>query len=424
MERFKGTLYDFQTEAVKYILERCYCILAYDAGVGKTPITIATSLNVTGTTLVVVPAFLKVNWLSEYNKFTPTLDVIIVNKVSDIRKCDVMVVSYSMIKKLLHDLIKIAFNFIALDEVHYIKNLSSLRTKAIHNLISSTQPEYCVGLSATPIKNRVSEFYSLFKICSYVKFPTNGLSVMSKFRTLFSFATYFSNPIEMNIGGRKITKFEGHRNVGELKELMANKYKRKKISECVTLPKLSYKEVLVKDTSAEKSLAQAWEDYGAESTVFPVAKAVNALSKAKYTSEYVLELLESVDSVVVFSDHVKAVEEITNLLTAKRVKVVGITGQTVVNKRAEYVKQFQEKKIQVLVATIGALKEGVTLTATNHLIFNDISWVPADNFQAERRIYRISQTLPCLVHFILSGKIDKHIVKTLQKKQATIEEVL
>jgi len=78
----------------------------------------------------------------------------------------------------------------------------------------------------------------------------------------------------------------------------------------------------------------------------------------------------------------------------------------------------------VLAATIGSLSVGVTLTAARHVVFNDLSWVPGDNLQAEKRIHRIGQKNACTAHYIEASETDAYIRKTLEEKQAASDRTL
>jgi SNF2 family DNA or RNA helicase len=42
---------------------------------------------------------------------------------------------------------------------------------------------------------------------------------------------------------------------------------------------------------------------------------------------------------------------------------------------------------------------GLNLIVANHVIFNSVSWLPAENQQAEYRILRIGQTKDCTIYY-------------------------
>ena len=42
---------------------------------------------------------------------------------------------------------------------------------------------------------------------------------------------------------------------------------------------------------------------------------------------------------------------------------------------------------------------GLNLIVANHVIFNSVSWLPAENQQAEYRILRIGQNKDCFIYY-------------------------
>ena len=77
-----------------------------------------------------------------------------------------------------------------------------------------------------------------------------------------------------------------------------------------------------------------------------------------------------------------------------------------------------EPSCRVLVATPGAAKEGLTLTAANHVIFYDRSFSLDDYLQAQDRIHRISQGKTCYVtNLIMQDSIDEWVDVLLHSKQ-------
>ena len=144
------------------------------------------------------------------------------------------------------------------------------------------------------------------------------------------------------------------------------------------------------------------------------AKKASALLKAKHTCSYIEEILSEVETpVVVYTDHVDSC-----LAIANHFKVRPIHGGVSVEDRAEIAKNFR-----VLVATIGSFSVGVTLTQAKNLVFNDLSWIPADNYQALKRIHRIGQNETCVIHYVLGGRVDKFILNMIRDKMKVIEAV-
>lgn len=398
-------LFDFQKVGVAKILKHKYYLLADPMGFGKT-IQALTAIKEAGKkTLIVCPAFLRFTWEDEAEKFygkdfASTLTII----------------SYSSF----HRLKDMRYDFVVCDEAHYLKNPKAKRTQFFFSLIRKNRPEYLLLMTGTPIKNRVGEFWSLLQLLSLNPGPTNGHRLRMSH---FEFQRHFSNLRYQKINGRQFAKFEGHRNIPELKQILIGKYLRRK-SDAVELPPLRRTMVEFKPgkSKQEQDLEKAWEEYnsGKKSKHLSVVKAVTALAKVPDTLKYIQDIVDQDEQVVVFTDHVKVVEA----LAARSPTYRGITGSTSMDKRGEIIRQFQACKVQVICATIGALSTGVTLTAASNLIFNDYPWVPADLLQAEKRIHRIGQDKPCVIHMLFSGPIDRMIYAQLVKKLKTIKEVV
>jgi SNF2 family DNA or RNA helicase len=173
----------------------------------------------------------------------------------------------------------------------------------------------------------------------------------------------------------------------------------------------------------DSALERAWESYngGGDRTSFAAVKAVNALAKVEHTLELIKEILDSTTGVLVYSDHVQAVTKIYESLPVGTAKF--ITGSTSMEARDKYVDDLNHGRIQVLVSTIGALKEGVNITGVNYQIFNDFPWVDADLEQVRKRIHRIGQTKTCFYYYLFSSKVDEYIFRALETKKKLAEEV-
>jgi SNF2 family DNA or RNA helicase len=87
--------------------------------------------------------------------------------------------------------------------------------------------------------------------------------------------------------------------------------------------------------------------------------------------------------------------------------------------RTEALNRFKtDDSCQVLIATPGAAKEGLTLTVANHAIFFDRSFSLDDYLQAQDRIHRISQQRTCFVWNLLgTGTVDEWVDSLLAAKR-------
>lgn len=407
----KCELYDYQRAGVEFALEKRYSLNGDRPGLGKTAQALALCARVNPKrVLIVCPAFLVWNWKKEIEKF-----------LGNEHKDRFLIVSYDS----LHKVVFMNFNVVVCDEIHYLKSITAQRTIRLHKMIKEAKPDYFLGLSGTPIKNRVPEFYSLLKLCWYGGryFEFDRYS-----ETPWKFCVDFTHEKKVKIGYRRFTKFEGVKNPERLRDLVKNVYIRRRAEDVLTLPDQIRQVVMAADKSRNDILLKAaWDAYespkprttaGDKPPPFATAKAVNALSKIPFTIDLVRTLLPN--RVVVFSDHVQAAKKLSIELgdVAKC-----ITGATPMDYRKKFVEELNEGKIQVLICTIGALSVGVNLTSCNYMVFNDYPWVPADMDQCEARIHRIGQKNACLYYYVMSSEMDHRIYKTLEAKRKVISEV-
>jgi len=94
--------------------------------------------------------------------------------------------------------------------------------------------------------------------------------------------------------------------------------------------------------------------------------------------------------------------------------------------RQNSVDKFQEDdKVKVFVGNIKAAGVGITLTAAEAVIMNDLSFLPSDHSQAEDRAYRYGQKNNVLVYYpIFENTIEGVIYDILNKKKQVIATVM
>lgn len=96
-----------------------------------------------------------------------------------------------------------------------------------------------------------------------------------------------------------------------------------------------------------------------------------------------------------------------------------LNGKMLMDRRNAVIKWFLDNpEDQVLVATPGAAKEGLTLTVANHVIFYDRTYSLDDYLQAQDRIHRVSQTKTCYVYnMLLIDSVDEWVDCLLEEKR-------
>jgi len=415
-------LKDFQVTGIAYHMEHHYSIIGDAMGLGKTlqaieVIKLILEENPKAIVIVACPATLRDTWVEEFEKFS-NIKPEIFKRAPKHRNFQVAIVSYGSLKHM-RALFRIATAVVG-DEIHYAKNIEAARTEYLHEYIEYYKPERFLGLSGTAIKNRVTEFYSLLLLCSYNPKGTSGIDIRKHFANFWEFANYFCNVSRFKIHGRWVVKFEGHKNIPELKQLMEGKYIRRKASEVLNLPGIIRKDIIINDEKIDKDLLAAWNE---GKKAFATMKMNSAKIKTAHTGRYVKELLDQGEGpVVIFSDHVEPAEILGQ--SCKKYKAGIITGDTPMKERHRLKVAFQAGELDILSGTYGVLSEGYTLTRARNTVLNDLPHVPGVLSQAEKRIHRMSQERNCIIHRLFWGKFDAQIGRNLTKKIKTLVEVL
>lgn len=401
-----------------------YFFIGDDMGLGKTLQALAVIARDGGRTLFVVPPHLRTNWEQEIKKHLKAVPSYhVVRKKQDIKNYSgqhFLIISNQMIDKLDVKVIR-SFDNCVVDEAHAFKNPDSQRTEAFAQYITEQRPNRLILLSGTAIKNRVTEFFvPLYLLslnpnaCAWNK----KYSIAKDYPSKWDFYDEFAHKINMKIRGRTIVKYDGIKKVKHLKKYMKHRYIRRDDTR-QNLPDLIEMNHFIEGFKNDSSLQTAWEalKLGREKDV--IAKARSASVKAKATIDYVKGIGENGSQVVVFSDHKESCE-----IIAEGLGVPFIHSGTSMKKRDQIKADFISGKIQYFVATIGTMSEGVTLINANDVVFNDLSWVPADNRQAKKRIHRRGQTKTCRVHYVWGSYQDNEIGKLLRNKERVLKVAL
>jgi len=416
-----------QRQLFQFGLDHNYSLLCADMRLGKSSTTIWLQQHRKARCVVVCPSYLILNWQKEINKWAPNAKVAMFRKGIDIRdpgSIDFVVTSYDLVQKAEH-LFEWA-TMIVVDEIHAIKSLKSKRAQFLHKAIFENSIKYVHGLTGTPIKNRVREFYSLLALMYYDPALTT-CEFLDKYPDEITFAEQFSyrQSFDIKVKTKRgaqftvpIVKYEGLRNLPELKSWLSGRYIRIR-AEPGDLPPISYRDILISDSSDKALLAAFTAFFEGEDShlVRPDVKVQAALTKVPFTIKYVDNLMESVDCCLVYSDHREPVHAI-----AKHFDAPAVTGEMPASKRAQLVTDFQAGKIPILCATIGALKEGADLFVAKDLVLNDVCWVPGDLLQVVNRMRALGEKDPRTVHRILGSPQDSIIYEMLEKKQRVIDQ--
>ena len=128
---------------------------------------------------------------------------------------------------------------------------------------------------------------------------------------------------------------------------------------------------------------------------------------------------------LVFAWHREVQKRAFDVLDASGLKVSSIRADLSPLERQERVDSFQRGEIDVLVCSIGAASEGLTLTRAKRTVFVQRSYSPSVLEQCEDRVHRIGQDRECeAVYLHIPGSIDDGVQKIVERKRRNESLVL
>ena len=427
----KGTLYPFQKKGVAFLeRKRGRALIADEMGLGKTIQALAflqlhPELR---PVIVVVPASLKLNWQREINTWMTekyTTQILSGTKSHKFSVTDFIIINYDVLSHWIERIKTINPQVMIVDEIHYTKNNSAKRTKAVKSLAKHVP--HVIGLSGTPIVNRPVEAYNCIKMIDNAAMPN-----------YWDYTRRYCNR-KYNGYGWDVS---GASNTEELHERLTNTVmlRRKKADVLKDLPDKVYSyvpmELQNRDeyTSAEnnfigfvrrqKGLAAAERAGNAQALAeIEGLKQLAVKGKLKAAVDWISNFLDVDGKLVVFCVHKFVVDELMNVFADKAVKVDGsVTGEN----RQKAVDDFQTKdNIRLFVGNVKAAGVGITLTASSNVAFLELPWTPGDVTQAEDRCHRIGQKNSVNIHYLLANDtIESRIAKLLDKKRKVLDSVL
>lgn len=418
-----------QKEAVQKLVENKKFILADDMGLGKTTSTIIAALE-TGAKkiLIICPATLKINWKREIENYSDR-SIFISEGKSFSTEHDFVIINYDIIKNF-HDTKKkdesqvIAANFdlVVVDEAHYIKNPTAQRTKLINDIAKNVDRLWL--LTGTPMTSRPIDYFNLL---SLVDSPVS--------KNWMAYAIRYCAGYQFNAGGRKIWNVTGASNLEELRDRTSSLTLRRLKENVLDLPDKIITPVYLrlKSKMYEEIMGEYydWYDKNPEEsksltvqfTKLTKIRQVIADEKISQTIELAENIIEQGKKVIIFCNFTDSLNKICEHFGKSAVKVDGSMSKP---QRQHSVDNFQEnEKIKVFVGNIKAAGVGITLTAAEAVIMNDLSFLPSDHAQAEDRAYRYGQKNNVLVYYpIFENTIEGIIYDILNNKKQVIATVM
>jgi SWI/SNF-related matrix-associated actin-dependent regulator 1 of chromatin subfamily A len=418
-----------QKEAIQKLLENKKFILADDMGLGKTTSTIIAALE-TGAKkiLIICPATLKINWKREIENYSDK-SIYIAEGKNFSTEHDFVITNYDIIKNF-HDpkkkdesqILLANFDLVIVDEAHYIKNATAQRTKLINDIVKKTERLWL--LTGTPMTSRPMDYFNLL---SLVESPVA--------KNWLAYAIRYCGGYQFKVGNRKVWNVTGASNLEELRDRTSGLTLRRLKENVLDLPEKIITPVYLRLKSKEYEEVMGeyydWYDKNPEESKsltvqfskLTKVRQIIADEKITQTIEIAENILEQDKKVIIFCNFTDSLNKITEHFGKMAVKLDGSMSKP---ERQYSVDQFQENpKVKVFVGNIKAAGVGITLTAAEVVIFNDLSFLPSDMAQAEDRAYRYGQKNNVLVYYpIFDNTIEAIIYDIVNAKKKVIATVM
>ena len=404
-------------------------ILADDMGLGKTTSTIIAALE-TGVKkiLIICPASLKINWQREIENYTDR-SVYIAEGKNFSQEHDFIIVNYDILKnfydlkdKEKSEIYKSNFDLIIIDEAHYVQNGQAQRTKLVNSFVKSVDKLWL--LTGTPMTSRPMNYFNLL---SLIESPVA--------QNWMAYAIRYCQGYQFKAGNRKVWNVTGASNLEELRDRTSRQVLRRLKTEVLDLPDkiISPVYLRLKSKLYEGLMGEYYDWYENktdESSSLTVqfsklmkVRQVIAEEKINDTIELAQNIIDQGKKVIIFTNLTNTLNKIADHFGKQAVRLDGSTSKPM---RQHAVDQFQDnEKITVFVGNLKAAGVGLTLTAAEAVIMNDLSFVPSDHSQAEDRAYRYGQKSNVSVYYpIFENTIEGAIYDILIKKKNIFETVM
>ncbi|MBF4573765.1 DEAD/DEAH box helicase [Herbiconiux sp. VKM Ac-1786] len=439
-------------------------LLADEPGLGKTAQSLlAASVADAYPLLAVVPNVVKMNWAREVELWTPHRRATVVHGDGETLDAfaDVVVVNYEVLDRHLSWLGSMGFRGMVVDEAHFIKNMTSLRSRnvlALADRIRHTAPggnPLMMALTGTPLINDVDDFRAIWQFLGWIDGDKPGPELMEHLEEIGltpADAGFFAEareavidmgivrrrkidvaadlpakrivdlPVELDDDfGRSIREAErelGARLVTRYRRLVAARANARG-DEVDELPDDDLMRLVARQ---ELEDTQANED---GLNVFTMVRRIGT-AKAGLAADYTAQLARSVGKVVFFAKHIDVMNAAEELFAKRELKTVSIRGDQSATLRQREIDAFNnDPEVAVAVCSLTAAGVGLNLQAASNVVLAELSWTAAEQTQAIDRVHRIGQAEPVTAWRIVAAQtIDTRIAELIDSKQGLAARAL
>jgi superfamily II DNA or RNA helicase len=455
-----GVLRSYQLEGVAWLAQRMEAgqgaLLGDDMGLGKTLQSIALirwvlrqNADSKEKVLVVCPKSLIPNWMAEFERFAPELQVLAVQgskrheSLKSIDGYDVLITSYPLISRDLAHYQTLKFELGIFDEASFLRNPDTETAAAARSLNLRTR----LALSGTPVENGVRDLWSIFQIL-----------LPGYLGNRQSFSERFEKPLQSpgdaaiataNRLRRLIRPFFLRRTKSEVLKELPEKIEQVFWCEMSSAQGEIYRRLLEEGREEIRNARRRSGQNGARMTMLTVLLRLRQVccdvrlaglpqekvahldlsersGKWGALDERLDEALADGGKVLVFSQFVAYLKALREHLDGRQIGYAYLDGST--QDRGAEVQSFQtDPQKRVFLISLKAGGYGLNLTQADQVFLMDPWWNPAVEAQAIDRAHRFGQgRVVNAYRFVMRGTVEERVLALQEKKRglisATIEE--
>ena len=411
--------------------------LADDMGLGKTlqAISLMLACAKEGPCLVVAPTSVCANWLSELQRFAPSLKCSAfgtgnrMQAFKQLKAGQVLVTSYGLLQSENASFRKVHWRVAVLDEAQAIKNSHAKRSRAALEI----NADFRIVTTGTPVENNLSELWSIFN------FILPGLLGSKE-----NFQRRFAAPIEHDENQEAASHL---RNI--VSPFLLRRRKDQVLSELPPKEDIDYIVELSPEEhdfynklrlSILNDLENHKENDGQRhirvlAGITKLRLAVDhpsLVSGGEYLPGSKLEafmtllrqVLANGHKVLVFSQFVKFLSIVSHTLDTNGIAYEYLDGGQSTRERTAAVKNFQEGNVPVFLISLKAGGLGLNLTQADYVIHLDSWWNPAVENQASDRAHRLGQDKKVTIYHLQTAHTIEDKIKALHQRKRDLADQL
>ena len=424
-------------------------LLADEPGLGKTAQALLAAQAANAyPLLVVVPNVVKANWARETGLWTPNHRATVVHSDGETVDAfaDVVVVNYELLDRHVGWLGNLGFRGMVVDEAHFIKNKTSLRSRHVlqvaERIRERTPRPLMMALTGTPLINDIEDFLAIWEFLGWIdpKAPRgelmesleeNGFTPADREfypaarQAVIDLGIVRRRKVDVaaTIPARRIAdlpvELEGAaaRSIRDAERVLARRMVKRYESAVAArgVPVDGIDQVLVRKVAAWER--QEANERKGEENVFSMMRRIGQ-AKAVLAADYAAQLSHNVGKVVFFAKHVDVMDAAEQTFAQRGIGYSSIRGEQTPKARKEAMEAFtNDPACAVVVCSLTAAGVGINLQVASDVVLAELSWTDAEQTQAIDRVHRIGQDQPVTAWRIIAAQtIDARIAELIESK--------